>query len=374
MVHRFSRRPARRAFTLVELLVVIMIIALLMALLLPVLGQARESTRRMLCASQLKQWHLVFEHYAGDYDEWYPGTPNNFWLGHYKTYFPYHNWIEGDPTSQDAYKSDQAFRSTRVMAAEYGLAQSRTQCPSRVDREDSNELWTKGYFPYWSAAGTSAQLQASIAAGERRADGSVASSYAIAVDYFIFTGYGASDTRSSGDSIMGQSNDRYYSGGQLYYYGWGYDWPNDANDLITKKRGPVVRKTEGQNPTRTIMLMDRSYTTRNATNPGLESGPVYDKPVSCHPSRKAVDLNAYTDGSTRWSLLQGFPNFPYFAAAGANALMLDGSIEWFDLDSQGSRFRPAKGVPLMYPTEGYMGNRVQGHAQVPAYWAAIMPF
>ncbi len=42
-------------FTLIELLVVISIIALLIALLLPALSKARESARRIQCASQLRQ-------------------------------------------------------------------------------------------------------------------------------------------------------------------------------------------------------------------------------------------------------------------------------------------------------------------------------
>lgn len=63
---------ARKAFTLVELLVVIGIIAVLIAILLPVLSKAKESARRIACASNLKQIGTAFMMYIGDNKDRFP--------------------------------------------------------------------------------------------------------------------------------------------------------------------------------------------------------------------------------------------------------------------------------------------------------------
>jgi prepilin-type N-terminal cleavage/methylation domain-containing protein/prepilin-type processing-associated H-X9-DG protein len=92
MKHTHRTSPAKRAFTLVELLTVIGIIALLIAILLPALNRARESAKTLMCSNHLRQLQLSVFMYVNDNkgflpaafppDVYTPGIPpgSDYWF------------------------------------------------------------------------------------------------------------------------------------------------------------------------------------------------------------------------------------------------------------------------------------------------------
>lgn len=81
-----------RGFSLVELLVVIAIIGILIGLLLPTLQAARESSRRMACASNLRQIGLATQNYQGTMGRFPPGSISHAYADDANNPWTFYRW------------------------------------------------------------------------------------------------------------------------------------------------------------------------------------------------------------------------------------------------------------------------------------------
>jgi len=132
-------RTRRRGFTLIELLVVIAIIGILAAMVFPVFARARESARKAVCLSNVKNLALAVQMYLGDYnDTFWPNEHRrdvlDFWMtlnyigldtrpgdpGYFATECWTYRWaMGGNPYLQPA-----------VILDEYTRNRDVWQCPS----------------------------------------------------------------------------------------------------------------------------------------------------------------------------------------------------------------------------------------------------
>ena len=86
-------------FTLIELLIVIAIIAILAAMLLPALNKARDRAKKSSCINNMKQCHLGFISYMGDFNDFIPAFNTNDGTGGRSWYY----YMTNDPYAVIAY-------------------------------------------------------------------------------------------------------------------------------------------------------------------------------------------------------------------------------------------------------------------------------
>jgi prepilin-type N-terminal cleavage/methylation domain-containing protein/prepilin-type processing-associated H-X9-DG protein len=92
---RHRRTSRTRGFTLIELLVVIAIIGILAAMVFPVFARARESARKVVCLSNVKNINLAIQMYLADNNDTLPPKE------HRSEAYDYFNAIPGGGEAND---------------------------------------------------------------------------------------------------------------------------------------------------------------------------------------------------------------------------------------------------------------------------------
>lgn len=111
-----------RAFTLIELLIVITIMGVLVALLIPTVDRAREQARRVVCASQMRQ----FNHAITVYDYAHKELP------------PSNDGTRGGPIGAGVHI---------ILRDQYNIPKKLTICPSGYPPRDTNRQWDDNNTP-----------------------------------------------------------------------------------------------------------------------------------------------------------------------------------------------------------------------------------
>jgi len=149
-----------KAFTLIELLVVIAIIGILAAMVFPVFARARESARKSVCLSNVKNIALAVQMYLADNNDTLPPGEHN------STVLDYFEVIPGGEDPDYAYYPTCAFHSNPylrwpVVLDEYVKNRDVWRCPSAKMQGGAAMMipiqdwltYLDGYQGTWGAAG-----------------------------------------------------------------------------------------------------------------------------------------------------------------------------------------------------------------------------
>lgn len=159
----------RRAFTLIELLVVISIIAVLVAMLLPALSRAKETARRAVCISNLRQLYVLFQSYAMDSNGWLPINPGYTGPGDSVTSAS----SSYNDSNGRVYAGNPDPTGWAILIVQYNLPLRLLYCPSQD--------WTP-WGPPWNQASNNGELHYGYRYNTDR------------VDYYNYLSYGVSGT------------------------------------------------------------------------------------------------------------------------------------------------------------------------------------
>jgi prepilin-type N-terminal cleavage/methylation domain-containing protein/prepilin-type processing-associated H-X9-DG protein len=123
------RRGRCKGFTLIELLVVIAIIGILAAMVFPVFARARESARKAVCLSNVKNIALAFNMYLADNNDTLPPAEHRQEV---KDYFDLGVGTSGGEYVEDCYTATAANPYLRwpVIIDEYVKNRDVWRCPS----------------------------------------------------------------------------------------------------------------------------------------------------------------------------------------------------------------------------------------------------
>jgi len=120
----------RKGFTLIELLVVIAIIGILAAMVFPVFARARESARKAVCLSNVKNLALAMQMYLGDNnDVFWPGEHRQEVIDYFALQPGGGSWVDDSGTCARIGQTH-PYNRVPVLLDEYVKNRDVWRCPS----------------------------------------------------------------------------------------------------------------------------------------------------------------------------------------------------------------------------------------------------